>query len=292
MDAPQRVLSCAQAGQPALMRRERRHAARAGLAGEIADGWLFAAPVFGGQAESSPLDPQDVRPQVQGYVHVQIAKATLNSLTFPLAGQSGADPVVCRAGAGVGRLLTRHMIRPLNALSALMRRAEAGESGMRARPSGPRDLIDMAPGLQPDDGGARTARANSRNRAMPPSIWPAEGQFAATVSHEVRTPLNGVVGMLDMLRETRLSRASRNWSTWPGIRPHADRPDQQHPGFFQDGSWQADAGTQYLHLPAARSVIDLLEPQASQKGLRLSWQAAGELPACHGRRHAAAPDLA
>ena len=31
-------------------------------------------------------------------------------------------------------------------------------------------------------------------------------QFAATVSHEVRTPLNGVVGMLDMLKEMRLTK--------------------------------------------------------------------------------------
>ncbi|HZV63342.1 MAG TPA: response regulator, partial [Telluria sp.] len=33
-----------------------------------------------------------------------------------------------------------------------------------------------------------------------------KAQFAATVSHEVRTPLNGVVGMLDMLKETSLNK--------------------------------------------------------------------------------------
>jgi HAMP domain-containing protein len=43
-----------------------------------------------------------------------------------------------------GALLTRRMINPLNALSNLMRRAEAGESRMRAAPAGPRDLIEMA----------------------------------------------------------------------------------------------------------------------------------------------------
>ena len=41
-------------------------------------------------------------------------------------------------------LLTRRMVNPLNALSKLMHRAEEGESGMRAEPSGPRDLIEMA----------------------------------------------------------------------------------------------------------------------------------------------------
>ena len=33
-----------------------------------------------------------------------------------------------------------------------------------------------------------------------------KAQFAATVSHEVRTPLNGVVGMLDLLKEMRLTK--------------------------------------------------------------------------------------
>jgi signal transduction histidine kinase len=38
-----------------------------------------------------------------------------------------------------------------------------------------------------------------------------KAQFAATVSHEVRTPLNGVVGMLDMLKETRLTQRQQEF---------------------------------------------------------------------------------
>jgi diguanylate cyclase (GGDEF)-like protein len=44
----------------------------------------------------------------------------------------------------------------------------------------------------------------SRDEALRAALLKA--QFAATVSHEVRTPLNGVVGMLDMLKEMRLTR--------------------------------------------------------------------------------------
>jgi signal transduction histidine kinase len=112
----------------------------------------------------------------------------------------------------LGRLLTRHMINPLNALSTLMRRAESGESGMRAAPAGPRDLIEMAHAfnqmmnvLEQREAELKESRDAAVNMAQ------MKAQFAATVSHEVRTPLNGVVGMLDMLKETRLNQRQQEF---------------------------------------------------------------------------------
>src|SRR5438477_5584531 len=37
----------------------------------------------------------------------------------------------------------------------------------------------------------------------------AKGRFVANVSHEMRTPLNGVIAMADVLRETRLTDSQR-----------------------------------------------------------------------------------
>ncbi|MYN45840.1 EAL domain-containing protein [Pseudoduganella sp. FT93W] len=283
MDAQQRVLvSETPAGQPALHAPGIALPARPSLISEDSRSWLFAAPVFGGQAESSPLDPQDVRPQVQGYVQVQIAKSTLNSLTNSLLlGNLVLTLSFAVLVLGVGRLLTRHMIRPLNALSELMRRAEAGESGMRARPSGPRDLIDMAQAfnqmmvvLEQRERELKESRDAAINLAQ------LKAQFAATVSHEVRTPLNGVVGMLDMLRETRLSARQQELVdvAWNSSNTLIELINN-----ILDFS-KLEAGKLTLEpntfdLPALLDqVIELLEPQASQKGLRLSWQAAGELP--------------
>jgi diguanylate cyclase (GGDEF)-like protein len=180
----------------------------AALVGETSDAWRFAAPVYGGKNDASPFELQEQSPQLLGYVHVEIGKNTLNRLTTSLL---VGNLVITLSFAVillvVVRLLTRRMINPLNALSKLMHRAEEGESGMRAEPSGPRDLIEMATAfnkmmnvLEQREAELKESRDAAVNTAL------LKAQFAATVSHEVRTPLNGVVGMLDMLKEMSLTK--------------------------------------------------------------------------------------
>ena len=182
--------------------------AHAALAAESDDAWRFAAPVYGGQGDASPFELQESKPQLLGYVHVAIGKGTLKRLTWSLL---LGNLVITLSFAvillAVVRLLTRHMINPLNALSNLMRRAESGESGMRAAPAGPRDLIEMAVAFNKMMNVLEQREAElkqSRDAAV--SMAHMKAQFAATVSHEVRTPLNGVVGMLDMLKEMSLNK--------------------------------------------------------------------------------------
>lgn len=283
IDAQQRVLlSEAAAGRQPLPATTRSLPTRAALVAEDNRSWLFVAPVFGGQAEVSPLDPQEMTPQVQGYVQVQIAKNTLNNLTSSLLlGNLALTLSFAVVVLVVGRLLTRHMIRPLNALSGLMRRAEGGESGMRAQPSGPRDLIDMAHAfnqmmtvLEQRESELKDSRDAAINLAQ------LKAQFAATVSHEVRTPLNGVVGMLDMLRETRLSMRQQElldvaWNSSTTLIELINN--------ILDFS-KLEAGKLTLEpntfdLPALLDqVVELLLPQASQKGLQLGWQGSADLP--------------
>ena len=45
------------------------------------------------------------------------------------------------------------------------------------------------------------ARAEAANQA--------KRRFISVVSHEMRTPLNAIIGMADLLRDTALTRASR-----------------------------------------------------------------------------------
>ncbi|MES2899587.1 MAG: EAL domain-containing protein [Pseudomonadota bacterium] len=182
---------------------------RAMLAEETADAWRFIAPVISGrQGDASPFELQVARPQVLGHVHIWIGKGTLKRLTFSiLIGNLVITLSFAVILLVIVRLLTRHMINPLNALSQLMRRAEAGESGMRAAPHGPRDLIEMAFAfnkMMKVLEQRETELKHSRDAAVSMALMKA--QFAATVSHEVRTPLNGVVGMLDMLKEMNLNK--------------------------------------------------------------------------------------
>jgi diguanylate cyclase (GGDEF)-like protein len=256
--------------------------AHAAMAGENADGWVFAAPVYGGQAEASPFELQDSQQQLLGYVHVQLSKATLNKLTWSLLlGNLGLTLSFAVLLLVVARLLTRHMLNPLNALSRLMRRAEAGESGMRATPAGPRDLIEMGQAfnqmmnvLEQREEELKGSRDAAVNMAQ------MKAQFAATVSHEVRTPLNGVVGMLDMLKETRLT------------------PRQQE---FIDVAWNSsrtlialinnildfskmEAGkltleeAEFSLAALLAEVVELLGRPAQQKGVGVSWIVAADVP--------------
>ena len=182
--------------------------ARAVLLSETDSAWRFAAPVFGGQADASPFELQERKPQLLGHVCVMISKDTLHRLTLSLlVGNLVITLSFAAMLLAIVGWVTRRMVNPLNALSQLMRRAEEGQSGMRAVPAGPRDLIDMALAFNKMMNVLEQREAElkeSRDAAVTTALMKA--RFAATVSHEVRTPLNGVVGMLDMLKEMDLTK--------------------------------------------------------------------------------------
>jgi signal transduction histidine kinase/ActR/RegA family two-component response regulator len=244
--------------------------------------WRFGAPVYGGQTESSPFDVQERQPQLLGYVHVTIGKGTLNHLIASLLVSNLAISLsVAAALLVVMRLLARHMLRPLNALSRLMGRAEAGESGMRAIPDGPRDIIEMAHAFNKmmDVLEEREAELkHSRDDAVRTALM--KTQFAATVSHEVRTPLNGVVGMLDMLKEMRLTKRQQECVdvAWNSARALIELIND-----ILDFS-KMEAGKLELEeiefdlRKTVEEVIELLAKQAEQKGLEIGYLFAPGVP--------------
>ena len=107
----------------------------------------------------------------------------------------------------------------------------------------------------------------------------AKSEFLATMSHEIRTPLNGVVGMIELLRGTRLDCEQRGY---------VDTLLQSADTLFAiindvlDFS-RIEAGRLELErrpfspLRLAQDVLAMLRPQADHKGLAmLLW--AGPLP--------------
>ncbi len=173
------------------------------LGRETDDAWRFDAAVLDRQAGASPYDLAERKPELLGYVHIVLSKDTMKRMVISLLIGNLAITLSCAIILlGVMRLLTRHLIRPLNNLSGLMGRAEAGESGLRATPEGPRDIVEMAFAFNQMMVVLEEREAElkqSRDQALHMALM--KTQFAATVSHEVRTPLNAVIGMLDVLKE-------------------------------------------------------------------------------------------
>lgn len=113
----------------------------------------------------------------------------------------------------------------------------------------------------------------SRARKVPapaPEI-PPERQFLRLMSHEMRTPLNGVIGMLGLLQRTRLDGAQRAYA-------EAARQSAEHLlGLVNDLLDYARLEVGRLEFDLApvdpealvRQVVELLAPRAHDKGLEI-----------------------
>ncbi|TWI46751.1 diguanylate cyclase (GGDEF)-like protein [Pseudoduganella flava] len=256
---------------------------RARLIAENGDAWLFAAPVLGGQTEASPFDMQEQKPQLLGYVHVQVGKGTLNKLTWSLMlGNLAITFSVAAILLVTVRLLTRRMTNPLAALSNLMRRARAGESQLRAEAAGPRELIDMAHAfnqmmtvLEEREQELKESRDAAVNMAQ------VKAQFAATVSHEVRTPLNGVVGMLDMLREMELTPRQQECVdvAWNASRTLIELINNILDFSKMDAGKLALQESDFELAKLLAETIELVARPAHQKGVAIGYDVAPGVPA-------------
>ena len=177
---------------------------------ETEEAWYFVAPVFAG-AESEDLDSPFVTapfaPDLLGHVRVVMSKDSLTTMADNLL-RINLLVSITLAGILLAVLLaiTRRVTTPLKNLSEIMRRAEAGETKLRAEVRGPKDIVHMEMAfntmmkvLEAREQELRDARDLALESAR------AKGEFAANVSHELRTPLNGVLGMLELLQGTGLS---------------------------------------------------------------------------------------
>lgn len=114
------------------------------LTGESDDTLNFTVPVFSLPTESSPFDAEVKKPALLGHVQVLVGKSSLNRLVLSLF-VSNLGVTLAFAGVLLWLIqrLSLQVMRPLDDLSSLMRRAKNGESNMRALPSGPQDIVEM-----------------------------------------------------------------------------------------------------------------------------------------------------
>lgn len=254
---------------------------RAELVHETDDAWAFAAPVLAG-AEATPFELDESRRQVLGQVYVVVSKQTLQRLEATLLiGNLAISLSFAAILLAILRLLAGHILRPLNLLRQLMGRAEAGEVGMRATPSGPRDIVEMAHAFNKMMGVLEEREAElkrSRDDALRTALM--KTQFAATVSHEVRTPLNGVVGMLDMLKEMNLTKRQQECVDVAWNSSHAlielinDILDFSK---MEAGKLELES-VEFDLRQLIEEVIELLAKQAQQKGLEIGYVRTPHVP--------------
>jgi diguanylate cyclase (GGDEF)-like protein/PAS domain S-box-containing protein len=118
--------------------------AAAMLNAENSSAWHFTAPVYSQPALESPFGDASI-PELLGHVSVVMSKAALQRMT--------SDIFITNLSTSISfallfllliRYITRSMARPLEQLSSSMERAQKGESLVRAKPGGPKDIADMA----------------------------------------------------------------------------------------------------------------------------------------------------
>lgn len=132
--------------------------------------------------------------------------------------------------------------------------------------------------------------AQARRTHAPTEITPAappgapsdapEQQFLRLMSHEMRTPLNGVIGMLGLLSRTKLDGAQRAYAE------AAQKSAEHLLGLVNDlldfarleaGALEFDPAPVDLE-GLTRGVAELLSPRAHDKGLEIAWSVAADAP--------------
>jgi len=127
---------------------------------------------------------------------------------------------------------------------------------------------------------ARQSKTMQPAKADPARTDPPEQQFLRLMSHEMRTPLNGVIGMLGLLQRTRLDGAQRAYLE--SARSSAEHllglvNDLLDYARLEAGKLEFDAAPVDLE-GLVRGVAELLSPRAHDKGLEIVWSVAADAP--------------
>jgi len=166
-----------------------------------------------------------------------------------------------------------------------MRTASGEHRWFRARATAERDAksraIHLSGSLQ-DVAEARAAREDLvRATQVAEAANRAKSAFLANVSHEIRTPMNGIVGMTELMLETELTRAQRDYANT--IRGSADSlltviNDILDFSKIEAGKLELER----IELDIRQGVEDvaaMLALQAAKKNLELVVDVAPDLPA-------------
>ncbi|MCB1588504.1 MAG: response regulator, partial [Xanthomonadales bacterium] len=176
-------------------------------------------------------------------------------LTLLLGGLAAASALI--AGAAIVALVLPH------------RRAEVlpfAAAAARSEPEVPAAILRELESLRAMQSELVAAKQEAEAATM------AKGEFLATMSHEMRTPLNGIIPLLEILRDTRLEPDQREYlnTAYQSAR-HLLRIIDDILDYSKIEAGKLELETTGLNLrEVTDSVVRLMEKNAEGKGVRLS----------------------
>lgn len=268
-------------GETPLLTRSllRWPAERVALIHEDNAAWHFMAPVYApGEHEDSELPAYAVEhtsSELLGHAYVSISKDDLRAIQLGVFRNNIAIALLFALllMAGLNVILAR-LTRPLLALSAVMQRAERGETDVQATLDGPREVTRIAAvfntmiqALAERD--RRLRQQNERlesevdlrtkelvlARDVAEAASRHKSEFLANVTHELRTPLQAIIGYTDVVAEALQDE---------GYDDHTDELDR------------IQRSAQHL-LMLINEVLDLAKIEAGRMELHLETVAMGEV---------------
>ncbi|MDJ0706781.1 MAG: CHASE2 domain-containing protein [Leptolyngbyaceae cyanobacterium MO_188.B28] len=210
----------------------------------------------------------DQKPTHGVYLHAAVINSLLqqNWLTYP--GQGWVIGLLGLIGVGLSWMLTH---RSLGSQIGIMGGVSVGWAGLAFLMLQSNTVLPIASPLCLVGMTGGTVILLDRLRAN--AVLQARGEFLSTISHEIRTPMNAIIGMSELLRETRLNPQQREFAET------IYNSSQTLVALINDvlDFSKIDAGKLELEQNSLdlqdciEQTLDLVAPKASEKGLELVY---------------------